>query len=537
MQVRRIRGIVAALMVLGGVSVALPTSSVGAVGPCSPTATRTLSAAQTAAFTTTLAANERVDATSASWTGTTAYPVYFDSGADSCWDGASVNGAFPVTTPWSIFHGNTGVGFGGANFTLSNPRVFNYGDGISVKTGSDNFLVTGAYLSYIHDDCVQNDDLLAGTITNSYLDGCYVAFSARRSTGETFDGHSNIWNISNSLVRLQAMPTVYKGSAAGHGGFFKWDDSALLSPKLNLTNTVFRADQTTNHGDLLLPVGYDVTCSNNKVVWLGPGAFPGTASWMAACPDTVITSDRSVWDAAASQWDVDHPGVITGPEVSVGDTSVVEGDGGARSLQFPISLSAPPAPGKTVTVYWSTAPGTAGTADFTAKKGKIVFSGAQVFKTVAVAVKPDTVPEPNELMYLVAAGVDGGENHRERGTGTILNDDPGTGINLSVGDATVVEGDSGTRLLSVPVVLSNPATSDVFVTWSTVDGTAMAGSDYSHLAGTAKIPMLGRQINLLIPLLGDTISEGTESFSIVVSAATSATVIDNTGVVTILDDD
>lgn len=537
MQVRRIRGMVAALMVLGGVSVALPTSSVGAVGPCSPTATRTVTGVQTAAFTSTLAANERVDATGASWTGTIPYPVYFDSGADSCWDGASIKGTYPVTTTWATFHGTTALGFGGANFTLSNPRVFNYGDGISVRTGSDNFLITDAYLSYIHDDCVQNDDLLAGTITNSYLDGCYVALSARRSDGTTFDGHLNTWNISNSLVRLQAMPTVYKGSAAGHGGFFKWDESGLLSPKLNVTNTIFRADQNTNHGDLLLPAGYDVTCSNNKVVWLGPGTFPGTASWLAACPDTVITADRSVWDAAARQWDIDHPGVITGPEVSVGDASIVEGDSGIRSLQFPISLSAPPAANTTVTVYWSTAPGTAGSTDFAAKKGKVVFSGAQVFKTVTVAVKPDTVPEKTKQMYLVAAGVDGGENHRERGTGTIYDDDPGSGINLSVGDATVVEGDSGTRLLSVPVVLSNPAVTDVFVTWSTLDGTAMAGSDYTHKAGTVKIPALGRQANLLIPLLADTISEGTENFSIVVSAAPGATILDNTGVVTIRDDD
>ena len=106
-----------------------------------------------------------------------------------------------------------------------------------------------------------------------------------------------------------------------------------------------------------------------------------------------------------------------------------------------------PAAGKTVTVYWSTAPGTAGSSDFAVKKGKIVFSGAQVFKTVQIAVKPDSSDESNELMYLVAAGVDGGENHRERGTGTIVDDDPGSGVNLVVSDATVVEGDSGTRVL------------------------------------------------------------------------------------------
>ena len=81
--------------------------------------------------------------------------------------------------------------------------------------------------------------------------------------------------ISNSLVRLQAMPTVYSGSAAGHGGFFKWDDAGGTSPKLNITNTIFRADQDTNHQDLNLPAGYDVTCSHNTMVWLGAGAVPG----------------------------------------------------------------------------------------------------------------------------------------------------------------------------------------------------------------------------------------------------------------------
>ena len=375
--------------------------------------------------------------------------MWFDSGPDACWDGASVKGTFAVGTTWNTFHGNTAFGFGGANFTLNHPRIFNYGDGISIREGmSSNFLISDAYMSYIHDDCVQNDSLVAGTVTNSYLDGCYVAFSARRSDGTTFDGHLNTWTISNSLVRLQAMPTVYKGSAAGHGGFFKWDDSALLSPKLNISNTIFRADQNTNHGTLVMPAGYDVTCSNNTMVWLGPGAFPGT---LPSC--FTLTTNRAVWDTAARDWDTAHPGVITGPEVSVGDASIVEGTTGARAMQFPISLSEPPAAGKTVTVYWSTAPGTAGSSDFATKKGKVVFSGAQVFKMVQVAVRPDATDEQNELMYVVAAGVDGGENHRERGTGTIVDDDPGStsGMGLVVSDATVVEGDSGTpRTLVVP---------------------------------------------------------------------------------------
>ncbi|MEP6623748.1 MAG: Calx-beta domain-containing protein, partial [Acidimicrobiia bacterium] len=126
---------------------------------------------------------------------------------------------------------------------------------------------------------------------------------------------------------------------------------------------------------------------------------------------------------------------------------------------------------------------------------------------------------------------------RERGTGTIVNDDPGSGARLVVSDATVVEGDSGVRNLVIPLVLTNPAPTDVFIKWSTVDGTAVAGSDYTSKSGTAKIAAGRRQVNVTIPLLSDTTSEGTESFSVQVSSAPGVTVLDGTGTVTIRDDD
>ncbi len=532
MQGRSIRNAFVGAILVGSGLATFPAGGAGAVGPCSAASTRQLAGVQTAAFTSTLAANERVDANAATWTGNIPYPVYFKAGADACWDGGSIKGTFPVTTTWNTFHGNTAFGFGGANFTLNHPRIFNYGDGISVRDGSDNFIISDAYMSYIHDDCIQNDSLVSGFVNNSFLDGCYVGFSARRTDGTSFDGHSNTWAISNSLVRLQAMPTVYKGLAAGHGGFFKWDDNNPVSPKLNITNTIFRADQTTNHGDLVMPAGYDVSCSGNTMVWLGPGAFPGTLP-----PCFAVTTDRTVWDTAVGNWEMAHPGVVTGPRVSVGDASIVEGTAGARAMAFPLSLSEPPGPGKTVTVYWSTAPGTAGSADFAFKKGKAVFSGSQVFKTLLIAVKPNAIAESNKLMYVVAAGVDGGQNYRERGTGTIVDDDPGSTVRLVVSDATVVEGDSGVRSLVVPIVLTHPAPADVLINWSTVDGTAIAGSDYTRKSGTAKIRANARSVNVTIPLLSDTIAEGTETFSVQVNSAPGVTVLDGTGTVTIRDDD
>ena len=525
-----------AAAIVGVGLVAGPAPNVGAVGPCSPTPTRTLAGAQPA-LTSAIAANEHVDATNATWIGTTPYPVHFSTTGDSCWDGGVISGAFPVTTTWDFFHGTAAFGFSDPNFTVNRPRIFNYGDGIQVRDGAGGFTINDAYLAYLHDDCIENDRLVSGTLSNSYLDGCYVALSARRIDGTTVDGHLNRWTIRNSLLRLQAMPTVFSGSAAGHGGWFKWDEAAPTSPKLTISNSIFRADQNPNHQSLNLPTGYPVTCSGNTIVWLGTGAFPGAASWLVACPDTMITTKRSVWDAATRAWDLAHPGVITGPEVSVGNASVVEGDDGTRGLQFPLSLSTPPGLNQTVTVYWSTAPGTAGTSDFTPTKGMAVFTAGQVLKMLRVDVKQDTIGEPNELMSLVVAGVDGGENHRERGSGTIVNDDPGSGLRLSVSDALIVEGDAGVRSLVVPIALSTRAIADVVINWSTQPGSAVAPADYTTRSGTVTIAATKRFAYVTIPILPDTTSESTESFQITVTSATNAFVIDGTGVVTIRDDD
>ena len=532
---RAVRSAIVAAAIVGGAFVAWPASTVGAVGPCSPTPTQTFSGPRTE-FTSRIGANERVDATNATWIGTTSYPIHFYTTGDSCWDGGVIKGTFGVAATWNFFHGNAAFGFSDPNFTLNRPKIFNYGDGIQVRDGADGFTINDAYLAYIHDDCIENDRLVSGTLNNSYLDGCYVGLSARRIDGTTFDGSLNTWTISNSLIRLQAMPTVYSGSAAGHGGWFKWDDAAPTSPRLAITNTIFRADQNTNHQSLNLPTGYPVTCSGNTVVWLGTGSFPGAASWLAKCPDTLITTNRSYWDSAARAWDIAHPGVITGPEVSVGDASVVEGDSGTRTLRFPLSLSTPPGLNK-VSVYWSTAPGSAATSDFTPTRGKAIFSGSQVLKMVTVTVKPDTDTEPTETMALVVAGVDGGENHRERGTGTIVNDDVGSGVRLFVSDALIVEGDSGVRTLVVPIALSVPATADVLVNWTTQPGSAIPTGDYATRSGTVKIAALRRYAYVAIPIIPDTGSESTESFVIHVNTASNASIVDGDGVVTIRDDD
>ena len=231
----------------------------------------------------------------------TNYPVTVHLGTGGCWFGGLILGTYPWHTPWDVYHRTAAFGVDAPTFSVIGVRIHNYGDGIQVRAGGTNFRVIGVHVSFNHDDCVQNDNLYSGTVTDSFFDGCYVGFSARPSANQVAEGRHHTWVISNSLVRLQPMPTVYKGDAPGTGGFFKWDQHHR-GPRLVVRNTIFRADQRPSHQTLGVPSGYHLDCSHNIVVWLGKGKFP---DHLPKC--FRITRDRRVWDRAVTAWYGAHP--------------------------------------------------------------------------------------------------------------------------------------------------------------------------------------------------------------------------------------
>ena len=209
-------------------------------------------------------------------------------------------------------HSTTAVEVYAENTTIEGIRIHNYGDGIDFKYGpSANFIIKGVHLSYIRDDCVENDLLYSGLIDDSFFDGCYSAFSARTHSGQdppAEDGSNNLWTIQNSLIRLQPMWGVYKnrGLIPGHDGWFKWDSSGI-SPRLALHNNIFRVDQDANNVGLGVPTGKLESCSNNTVVWLGSGPYPDPLpTTFNNQPCFTITTDPSVWDNAVVAWLTKH---------------------------------------------------------------------------------------------------------------------------------------------------------------------------------------------------------------------------------------
>jgi hypothetical protein len=107
---------------------------------------------------------------------------------------------------------------------------------------------------------------------------------------------------------------------------------------------------------------------------------------------------------------------------------------------------------------------------------------------------------------------------------------------LSIADATIVEGNDGTQNALVTVSLNRPH-GKVTVNYSTADGSATAGSDYTAVSGRLTFAKNEMSKTIAVPVRGDRLVEFDEYFSVNLSNASGAKIGDGTGVVTIIDNE
>ena len=218
------------------------------------------------------------------------------------------------------------------------------------------------------------------------------------------------------------------------------------------------------------------------------------------------------------------------PEVSVADATVAEGG----TAQVTVSLNR--ASSKDVTVYYSTADGTAGSGDYSGQttKQKIVFKAGETSKVVTIKTADDAVHEGSETFTVTLSDPSGATLGADP-TATVTITDDDAAPEVSVADATVAEG--GTA--QVTVSLNRASSKDVTVYYSTADGTAGSG-DYSGQTTKQKIVFKAGETSKVIAIktADDTVHEGSETFTVTLSDPSGATLgTDPTATVTITDDD
>jgi len=212
--------------------------------------------------------------------------------------------------------------------------------------------------------------------------------------------------------------------------------------------------------------------------------------------------------------------------ISIDNAAATEGG----AVGFTVSLDAPQA--APVTVQFATADVTAvAPGDYTAATGTVTFAPGDISEPVTVQTINDALVEGTETFNVnlsnpSANGVilDG------LGVGTINdNDQPA----ISIGDQTVTEGGAA----SFNVTLDQASGQTVTVQFATANGTAVAPGDYTAGTGTVTFAPGDTAETVTVQTNNDTVVEATETFNVNLSNATNATIADNQGVGTILDND
>ena len=138
-----------------------------------------------------------------------------------------------------------------------------------------------------------------------------------------------------------------------------------------------------------------------------------------------------------------------------------------------------------------------------------------------MVVSGDTVHELDETALVTLSAPVNATITDASGTGTIVNDDLPP---ITVSNATIVEGDAGTSLITFTVTLASASALVVSADYSTANGTANSASDYVAASGSL-VWNVGDPLakTVQIEVNGDEQIELSESFNLVLSNVVNAT--------------
>jgi large repetitive protein len=225
------------------------------------------------------------------------------------------------------------------------------------------------------------------------------------------------------------------------------------------------------------------------------------------------------------------------PAISIDDQATDEGNtGDTPVLTLNVTLSNPS--DQTVTVGYATTDGTALTidGDYEAASGTVTFVPGDTAETVNVTIDGDDTLELDETFTVDLSGESGATLAVGQGTGTITNDDAVPAV--SVGDASVLEGDAGDATLSFDVSLSQISTITATVNYALVDDTAtVADGDYDAASNTLTFAPGEDTKQVDVTVHGDVTYENDETFTLALSDPSGTTIDVDTATGTITNDD
>ncbi|MBI3837239.1 MAG: choice-of-anchor D domain-containing protein [Planctomycetia bacterium] len=218
-------------------------------------------------------------------------------------------------------------------------------------------------------------------------------------------------------------------------------------------------------------------------------------------------------------------------DVSINDATALEGDVGTSPMVFTLSVIG--VSHVTAEVSYATNDDTANAAsDYVAQAGTLQITPGTPSVNITVPIIGDLLNESTEDFFVNLSNPINATIIKTPGVGTILDNDPIPV--LVVDDVHVTTTQAGEIDAVFAVALNRPSGQDVTVQYATADGSAKNPTNYLAKSGTLDFPAGVTKQLVTVPVLASGMPAPNESFSLNLSTAVHADVLDAQGVGTII---
>lgn len=391
--------------------------------------------------------------------------------------------------------------------------------GDATVENNETFKVTLSSLTNV-DEAI--DVEAVGTINNDDSNFSIAATSANQ-TENSGTAHTFTITRDKDTVQTQTVRWTVSGdqvNAADFGGSLPTNTVTFNPGELTKTVTINSSSDTSGESD----ENFTVTLTD-----------PGTSTGVIISANNTASGKIINDDASAV--------------VAIANTNITEGDANS-TFNFTVTRSGNTS--GTGSVQWklSEVSGTVNAADFVAGQdalgangglpsGTVNWADGEGVKTISIQIAGDKVVEEADTFRITLSNPTSVDIVTSTADATILKED--SSIALVANDSTKAEGDSGTTNLTFTITRTGDLTNAATVDYAITPGTGVDAADFvgsSIPSGTVTLPAGQANTTLTVPISGDVLVEGNETFTVTLSnASANVGISDATEVGTITNED
>jgi sugar lactone lactonase YvrE len=276
-------------------------------------------------------------------------------------------------------------------------------------------------------------------------------------------------------------------------------------------------------------------------------AFDGSVETVGqATAISAISSDRGgrLYIATSSALLVGFVSATSGQTVQFSNAAFTSAEGTTQAA-FTVQRSAGDGD---MTIYIAIQSGSSATPkeDFISAPFRVTMFAGETTKTFFIPLFDDTRDENDESLIVVMSAPTGGATVGPQHFSTLTIADDDAPPTLTIRDASIVEGHTGSKTMYFTLSRSAGSSKNVSVTATAGGGSATPNADYQQTPGvdyngplTKTIYFTPGEISKVVPfdVVGDTTAEGNETFHVTLSSSANSTIADGLAVGTIIDDE